>query len=81
MDRVGILDLFGLAATLLFAVPIGAFGVQLLLGDQPVFGLLGILVAVGLVLAERYLWSPEDLMEGPLGRLISVLVKDPPEEG
>lgn len=80
MDRVGILDLFGLAATLLFAIPIGVFGVQLLLGDHPVFGLVGILVAVGLILAERYLWSPESLLDGPAGRVVSWIVRDPPEE-
>lgn len=80
MARLGILDLVALGATLAFALPIGVFGVHLLLAGRTGLGLAGLAVAVGLVLLERFLWTPGDL-PGDLGAaIVDRVAKRPPEE-
>ncbi|MFB6110462.1 MAG: hypothetical protein ABEJ60_06270 [Halodesulfurarchaeum sp.] len=61
MGELGIIDLFTLGATLVFAVPIGVFGVLSVGAGKPVLGLFGLAVAAGLVVVERSLWTPEDV--------------------
>lgn len=66
MVRLGILDLVALAATLAFALPIGLFGVQLLSNGRILLGITGIVVAVGLVAVEQYVWTPGDVPQDAL---------------
>ncbi|MFB6081818.1 MAG: hypothetical protein ABEJ67_03255 [Halanaeroarchaeum sp.] len=77
--RLGILDLLALGATLLFALPIGAFGVQLLLRGEALLGAVGVGVAVGLVVAEQFLWTPGDL-PSDAAAVAGRLLGRPPEE-
>ena len=74
MPRLGLLDLLALGATLLFALPIGVFGVQLLLDGRTVVGLVGVAIAVGLVLVEQYLWTPGDVTGDVGSTIVSRLV-------
>lgn len=74
MSRLGLLDLLALGATLLFAIPIGVFGVELLLDGRTTVGLVGIAIAVGLVLVEQYLWTPGDLPWNVGSAIVSRLV-------
>jgi len=74
MTRLGLLDLLALGATLLFALPIGVFGVQLLLDGRTVVGLVGVAIAVGLVLVEQYLWTPGDVTGDVGSAIVSRLV-------
>ncbi|MFW6384072.1 MAG: DUF7533 family protein [Halodesulfurarchaeum sp.] len=73
MERLGILDWIGLAATLVVAVPIGVFGGLSLLGGDLLLGGFGVGVAVGLVALER-VWTPGevpvDFLQWVVGRLV-----------
>jgi len=80
MGRLGVLVLLSLGATLLFAIPIGAFGVELLIEGQTALGVAGILVAVGLVVTERVLWTPEDVLGDVLQGVVGTIVGRPPDE-
>ena len=80
MKPLGIVDVFSLAATLLFAIPIGLFGLTLLLEGRRLLGLTGVAVALGLVLAERYLWSPEDAILERWERFLERVGIFPPED-
>jgi len=80
MKPLGIVDVVSLAATLLFAVPIGLFGLTLILEGRRLLGLTGVAVALGLVLAERYLWSPEDAVLERWRRLVERVGMFPPED-
>jgi hypothetical protein len=76
----GILDLVGLAATLVFAIPVGLLGLQFLADGQVLWGgaLLGI--AALMVVVEEYVVTlgdlPSLLAEETLGRA----AKPPDEE-
>ena len=80
MGRLGVLDLLSLGATLLFAIPIGAFGVELLLDGRVALGVAGILVSGGLILVERVLWTPEDVLGDVLQGVVGKVVGRPPDE-
>ena len=74
MAQLGVIDLLSLGATLLFAIPIGAFGLQLLVEGRVAVGVAGVLVAVGLVVVERVLWTPEDVVGDVLQRFVGTVV-------
>jgi hypothetical protein len=75
----GILDLVGLAATLVFAIPVGLLGAQMLAGGQAVWGTALLGVAVLMVVVEEYVITlgdiPSLLAEETVER-----VAEPPEE-
>lgn len=75
-----ILELGGLAATLLFAVPVAMFGADLLLRGRPV-GLVFLVLAVAMVAVEEYLLDPTDLPGRAVERLVRRFVKLPEGEG
>jgi hypothetical protein len=80
MSRLGILDLLGLAATLVFAIPVGLFGIEKLLAGDLAVGLAGIGIAVAMVAVEQWLWTPGDVAgDTAQGMLDRVLTE--PEEG
>ncbi|MFB6124827.1 MAG: hypothetical protein ABEJ59_02585 [Halanaeroarchaeum sp.] len=74
MVRLGVLEMLALAATLVFAVPIGLFGVQLLLDGRVLPGVTGVAVAVGLVVVEQYVWTPGDVPGDALSALLERLL-------
>ncbi|MFC7172608.1 hypothetical protein ACFQL0_02965 [Haloplanus litoreus] len=47
--RLGILDTLGLAATLIFAIPVGLYGVESALAGRPALGVGLVVVAVLMV--------------------------------
>ncbi|MFW5895851.1 MAG: DUF7533 family protein [archaeon] len=74
MARLGIVDLIALAATLAFAIPIGLFGLQLLLDGRRLAGITGVTVAVGLVVVEQYVWTPGDVPQDALSAVLRRLL-------
>ena len=74
MVRLGMLDLVALAATLAFAIPIGLFGLQLLLEGRVLLGITGVAVAVGLVVVEQYIWTPSDVPQDALSAVVRRLL-------
>ena len=59
--RLGILETVGLAASLVFAIPVGVAGVQFLLGDQPALGVVLVVVAILMVVIPRRVVTPDDV--------------------
>lgn len=81
MERLGIVDLVTLGATLAFALPIGIYGLQLLLDGRTLLGVTGVTVAIGLVVAERVLWTPDDVPAAVGKTVVRRVVGRPPDEG
>ncbi|MFC5367530.1 DUF7533 family protein [Salinirubrum litoreum] len=77
--RLGILDTLGLAATLVFAIPIAFVGVRLLLQEQFFLGGFLLLTAGLMVYLQRVATTPEDIPIKIAEKLTGGLVK-PPEE-
>ncbi|AOW79526.1 hypothetical protein HTSR_0325 [Halodesulfurarchaeum formicicum] len=80
MAQLGIVDLVTLGGTLLFALPIGVFGLSLLARGELLLGFVGTGVAAGLVMVERLLWTPEDVPGEFLQSLADRIVERPPED-
>jgi hypothetical protein len=78
--RLGILDTLGLAATLVFAIPIAFVGVRLVLEDQLFLGGFLLLTAGLMVYLQRVATTPEDIPIKIAERLTGGLVKPPEEE-
>lgn len=64
--QLGIVDLIGLATTLVFAIPVANFGITQLLAGKPVVGVALIGVAVAMVVLPQYFLDPKRV----LGRLL-----------
>lgn len=77
--RLGILETIGLAATLIFAIPVGLYGVETLLSGNRVLGAGLLIVAVLMVVLPRRLTTPADLPGAVLERVVGTAVKDPEE--
>lgn len=76
---LGILDMIGLAATLVFAIPAALLGVQKLLeGDQLLGGVL-VAIAVLMVYLPQRLTTPQDLPGRALQFVVGGAVADPDE--
>ncbi|WP_248895242.1 DUF7533 family protein [Haloplanus halobius] len=78
--RLGILETVGLAATLIFAIPVGLFGIETLLAGQTALGTGLVVVAVLMVVLPRRLTTPADLPGAIAERVVGRAVKDPDEE-
>lgn len=74
--RLGILDTVGLAASLIFALPVGVYGAERLLGGDAFLG--GVLVAVAalMVLLPRRLTTPGDLPAAAAEKVVGAAVAD-----
>ena len=68
--QLGIVDLIGLATTLVFAIPVANFGVTQLLAGKPVVGVALLGVAVAMVVLPQYFLDPKRV----LGRLLRGLL-------
>ncbi|UVE51552.1 hypothetical protein KU306_06660 [Haloferax larsenii] len=78
--RLGILEMLGLGATLIFAIPVGIFGVQLLTDGQTVFGGGMLLLAVLMVALPQYLTTPQDIPMIAAEKVVGGVAKDPDED-
>jgi hypothetical protein len=76
----GVLDTIGLAATLVFAIPIAVAGADFLRRGDVVAGggLLG--VAVAMVLIKQYITTPGDLPGAAASKVAGTVARDPDEE-
>ncbi|GAB6862146.1 hypothetical protein ACFR97_05825 [Haloplanus litoreus] len=75
--RLGILDTLGLAATLIFAIPVGLYGVESALAGRPALGVGLVVVAVLMVVLPRRLTTPADLPGAVVERVVGDAVKEP----
>ncbi|MFB6195964.1 MAG: hypothetical protein ABEI80_07310 [Haloplanus sp.] len=78
--RLGILDTIGLAASLIFAIPAGLFGVESLLAGRTALGAGLIVVAVLMVVLPQRLTTPTDIPGAVVERVVGHAVKDPEDE-
>jgi hypothetical protein len=76
----GILDTIGLAATLVFALPVGLAGVAFVERGNLAIGLGLISVGIAMVLFEEYLTTPGDIPGLVVSSVTSKLVGDPDNE-
>lgn len=77
--RLGLLETVGLAASLVFAIPLGIYAVERMLGGETVVGGAFLLVAALMVLLPRYLTTPGDLPGKAAERVAGDVVADPEE--
>lgn len=76
----GIFDLVGLAAALVFALPIALFGLQRLGSGEPLMGLALLCIAVGMVLVEEYVTTPRDVPKEVASAAVERAVDSPDDE-
>lgn len=68
--RLGILDLFSILGTLVFAIPVANFGVNRLLAGETAMGLALVVVAVAMVVVPYYLLDPRTIAKKLLAGLV-----------
>ncbi|WP_394338619.1 DUF7533 family protein [Haloplanus salinus] len=78
--RLGILETVGLAASLIFAIPVGFYGIETFLAGSRPLGAGLVIVAVLMVVLPRRLTTPADLPGAVLERLVGTAVKDPDDD-
>ncbi|GAB3315818.1 hypothetical protein EI982_14355 [Haloplanus rallus] len=78
--RLGILDTLGLVATVIFAVPVGVFGVETALAGRPMLGVGLIVVAALMVLLPQRLTTPTDLPAAVVERVVGGAVTEPDDD-
>jgi len=75
--RLGILETVGLAASLVFAIPVGLYGVESLVAGNRVLGAGLLIVAVLMVVLPRRLTTPADLPGAVAERVVGRAVRAP----
>lgn len=75
----GILDQFGLAATLVFVAPLALAGLELLVKGNLTIGTSLLVVALAMVLVERYITTPSDLPGLVASKLVGTVAQSPDE--
>lgn len=75
--RLGIFETIGLAASLIFAIPLALFGIETALAGQRALGAGLFLVAVLMVVLPRRLTTPTDLPSAVAERVVGRAVKEP----
>ncbi|MEF8855959.1 MAG: hypothetical protein V5A16_00910 [Haloplanus sp.] len=75
--RLGILETVGLAASLIFAIPVGLYGIETLLSGNRPLGAGLLIVAVLMVVLPRRLTTPTDLPGAVVERVVGGAVKEP----
>jgi hypothetical protein len=79
--RLGILETVGLAASLVFAIPVGLYGIETLVSGNRLLGAGLLIVAVLMVVLPRRLTTPADLPGAVLERVVGQAVKEPESDG
>lgn len=59
--RLGIFDMLTLAASLIFAIPVGNFGLSQLLAGETAMGVGMIVVAIAMVVVPQYVLDPRTI--------------------
>ncbi|PSQ49788.1 hypothetical protein BRD15_02895 [Halobacteriales archaeon SW_6_65_15] len=80
MKDTGIMGTISLAATLVFALPVGLLGLQFLLDGRVMLGGGFVAVAVLMVALQEYLTTPTDVPTSVAERAIGKVAKSPDEE-
>lgn len=80
MSNMGILDMIGLTASLVFAIPVGVFGLNQLLAGEILLGGGLVVVAVAMVLLPQRLTTPTDIPGELAGTAVEKAVKTPDED-
>lgn len=78
--RLGILETVGLAATLIFAIPVGLYGIEAFVSGNRALGAGLVVVAALMVVLPRRLTTPADLPGAILERVVGRAVKKPDDE-
>lgn len=76
---LGIMDTIGLAATLIFAIPVGVFAIQKLLAGEHLLGGFLLVVAILMVALPQRLTTPQDIPGKLVGKVVGSAVVDPEE--
>lgn len=77
---LGILDLVGLGASLIFALPVAGYGLGQITGGDPVVGGVAVVVAALMVYLPQRITTPGDVPGKILGGAVGSAVTTP-EEG
>lgn len=77
--RLGLLETVGVAGSLVFAIPLGIYAIERLLGGETAVGGAFLLVAVLMVLLPKYLTTPGDLPGMAAERAVEGAVADSEE--
>jgi len=75
----GILDTVGLAATLVFAIPVGLLGLNFLVDGRYLLGVGFLAVAALMVALQEYVTSPTDLPAKAAEKAVGTVVRTPEE--
>lgn len=78
--RLGILETVGLAASLIFAIPVGFYGIETILSGNRILGAGLVAVAVLMVVLPRRLTTPADLPGTIIERVVGTAVKEPDDD-
>ncbi|WP_372910406.1 hypothetical protein [Salinigranum sp.] len=77
---LGITDSIQLAASLVFAIPLGIFGIDTLLRGDTFLGGVAVVVAVLMVVLPRMLTTPADIPAAAAEKAVGKAVKMPDDE-
>jgi len=80
MSDTGIMGTIQLAATLVFALPVGLLGLQFLLDGRLLSGTGFVAVAVLMVTLEEYLTTPKDVPGAVAEKAVGKVTKTPDDE-
>lgn len=77
---MGIMEMVGLAASLIFALPVGIFGLNRLIDGQYLLGGGLVVVALLMVVLPQKLTTPMDIPQKIAGMAVGKAVETPDEE-
>lgn len=80
MKDLGIMGTIQLAATLVFALPVGLLGIQFLIDGRTLLGGGFVAVAVLMVALQEYLTTPTDVPTSMAEKAVGKVVKTPDDE-
>ena len=80
MSKPGIIGTLQLAATLVFALPVGLLGVQFLLDGRTLFGAGFVAIAALMVALEEYLTTPTDVPAAAAEKVVGKMAKTPDDD-
>lgn len=78
--QLGIVDLLGLATTLVFAIPVANFGVTQLLAGRTVAGIALVGVAVAMVVLPQYFLDPKRMVLRLVQGMLPARLREQPTE-
>ena len=73
--KLGIFDMLTLGASLIFAIPVGNFGVSQLLAGETAMGVGMIVVAIAMVVVPQYVLDPRTIAKRLFAGLLPELLK------